>query len=300
MYCVSDGMLQGRGNLTPLGYYRTWKAAFAQPIHMEDRGIQLTTGPSGSINTKVDAWYERDERPQAIEALRSAGYHSEADALSADQPVSLRLYADGDVLASIYGDVASGGRIAPWKIIDRLGSSIIDTSLAPASLERRSDVGFHLYRTESGEPGREVLVLDLGEGRCTVGYRGDLLGWYLEHEAPQKEASAAGSGIGAVIALEKALKGNHPMLPGGWKFGLDVHALMAEKPYMAQYVQDVAERLGMPEAVETGLLITTAEGWRKQKALERALGVFSRWHFQLIYGSGNEPLASTSGELFAA
>lgn len=265
MSSCMGGMLRGAGgrSLTPLGYLRTWMSAFANPISMENREIELRAGGGWRSPLPVDEGKPIEDANSvqfAVRILRGHGRNQEADALLKGSRIVLNLYEDGDMLAEIYGTCSgSCSKIAPWRVIQPTGLTFGSPGLAPP-LPAVSAADYipeptiyelgvrYLYE---GEP-LQYLLID-ADGKTVNGSFDTIADHYLETCCTPWEQDHPGAGIASFKALMKRANVAHPSLPKGTMVRVDIRGKVRDEWKEKEFAKLIAA-LDNPELDGDGVL----------------------------------------------
>lgn len=265
MSSCMGGMLRGAGgrSLTPLGYLRTWMAAFANPLTMENREIELRAGGGWRSPLPVEDGMPIEDANSvqfAVGILRGRGRDQEADALLKGSRVVLNLHEDGDVLAEIYG-TCSGSclKIAPWRVIQPMGLMSGSQGLAPPlpvvspadCLPEPTIYELGVRYLYDGEA-LQYLLID-AEGQMVNGSFDTIADHYLETRCMQWEQDHPGAGIASFKALMKRANVAHPPLPKGTMVRVDIRGKIRDEWKEKEFERLIAA-LDNPELDSDGVL----------------------------------------------
>ncbi len=305
MSATCGGMLRRPGgSLTPMGYLQSWLGALAEPYAMKDRAIRLKVSTSWRASVPLDRETYREDNPGlsvAASRLREGGYHAQAAQLEAGEEVELSLFADGDVLATIYGDIGRGGRIAPWRILDPTWMLSRDAGLAPEPPNRRLiqdvkigaiyDLGAEALDEYCGLP--RLVLLDPLRASFS-GIASSIMGDYLSMVAMDLERAHPGAGVVAAQALALELRKQHPRAPDTMIVVLDMRRACEHGSHYREAFETIRSSLTSPQMPEERVLRMSLGDLRASGQLPRVLGM-SHYGLQFLPAADRD-MGSTLGE----
>ncbi len=284
MSATCGGMLRRPGgSLTPMGYLQSWLGALSEPYEMKDRAIRLKVSTSWRASVPLDGEkYPEDDPGLSVAAsrLREGGYHDQAAQLEAGEEVELSLFADGNVLATIYGDIGRGRRIAPWRILEPTGMLLRDAGLAPEPPKRQLikdvkigviyDLGAEALDQYCSSP--RLVLLDSARPSFS-GIANSIMGDYLSMVAMDLERAHPGAGVVAAQALALELRKLHPRAPDTMTVVLDMRRACEHGSYYREAFETIRSSLTSPQMPEERVLRMALGDLRASGQLPRVLSM---------------------------
>ncbi|OHU98947.1 hypothetical protein BLA34_18360 [Ralstonia solanacearum] len=247
------GSLQGRGrDLQPEHFIRRWQRALRAPLTLPDVRVQV----------KPTLPFSRDDenaqyRETVAVVLASQGHPELADALRAENAITLELYADFDLVLALHGP---NGVVSPWRAVRA------EQAREPAAPELAPPRA----REPIVAPVYGVWALD---DHVRVGKFGDapvaMLGWtyravghfLIQHVYPL-ELQHTGISTGLIRRFREACLSAAP-LPDTVHVTIRLGEIPGVHPWQRECARRIAAALGTQESA----LITTLGELRRTAAL---------------------------------